>query len=172
MQGTQRREALLQLIGKAEKPISGTALSEQLGVSRQIVVQDIALLRAQGHSILSTNRGYRIVTPVRCSRVFKVCHTDEQMAEELNAIVDLGAVVEDVFVHHKVYGKLDAKLQIASRRDVTLFLEGIHSGKSTPLKNITSGYHYHTVSARSEEVLSLVEDALRQKGFLVESPNP
>lgn len=167
MQGEQRRACLLQIIETAAAPISGTVLAEKLGVSRQIVVQDIALLRAQGHAVLSTNRGYKAEAPAKYTRVFKVHHTDEQIADELNAIVDLGATVEDVFVNHKVYGRIHAAMDISSRRDVTLFLEGIRSGKSAPLKNVTSDYHYHTISARSEEILTLVEDALRQRNYLV-----
>lgn len=167
MQGEQRRAQLLHMIQTTSTPISGTVLAEKLGVSRQIVVQDIALLRAQGHPVLSTNRGYKAESPAKCTRVFKVHHTDEQIADELNAIVDLGATVEDVFVNHKVYGRIHANMDISSRRDVSLFLEGIKSGKSTPLKNITSSYHYHTISARSEEILALVEDVLRQRNYLL-----
>ena len=161
MHGEKRREKLLQLIKTASHPISGTTLSEHLGVSRQIVVQDIALIRAQGYPILSTNRGYQMESSPRYTRVFKVYHTDDQIEQELNSIVDLGATVEDVFVNHKIYGKIHADMHIS------LFLEGIRSGKSAPLKNITSGYHYHTVSAESEEILSLVEEALQKEGFLI-----
>lgn len=168
MHGEQRRELLLQMIQTTKVPISGTALAEKLGVSRQIVVQDIALIRAQGHQILSTNRGYKIEAPAKYSRVFKVSHTDEQIEEELNAIVDLGADVEDVYVNHKIYGRIHAPMNISSRRQVSLFLDDLRSGKSTPLKNITSSYHYHTISASSEEILTLVEQMLRDKGFLVE----
>lgn len=168
MHGEQRRELLLQMIQTTPVPISGTALAEKLGVSRQIVVQDIALIRAQGHQILSTNRGYKIESPAKCSRVFKVFHTDEQIEEELKAIVDLGATVEDVYVNHKVYGKIHAPMNISSRRQVALFLEDLRSGKSAPLKNITSSYHYHTISAPTEEILKFVEETLREKHFLVE----
>jgi hypothetical protein len=167
MQGEQRRTRLLHLISEAERPISGTALAEQLGVSRQIVVQDIALLRAQGCAILSTNRGYYINTPPRVSRVFRVHHSHEEMEDELYTVVDLGATVEDVFVDHSVYGRIHAKLHISSRREAALFLFDIISGKSSPLMNITSSYHYHTISAPSEEILDLVADALWQKGFLL-----
>lgn len=168
MHGEQRRELLLQMIQTTTVPISGTALAEKLGVSRQIVVQDIALIRAQGHHILSTNRGYKIETPAKCSRVFKVFHTDEQIEEELQSIVDLGAAVEDVYVNHKVYGKIHAPMHIFSRRQISLFLGDLRSGKSTPLKNITSSYHYHTISAATDEILKLVEETLREKHFLVE----
>lgn len=103
------------------------------------------------------------------SRVFKVRHTDAQLEEELNSIVDLGGNVRDVMVNHRIYGRLTAALNITSRRKVSQFITDIENGKSSPLKNITSDYHYHTVEADSEETLDMIENMLRDKGFLVES---
>ena len=100
-------------------------------------------------------------------RVFKVNHTDEQLEEELYSIIDLGGTVANVMVNHRVYGHMEAELRINSRRKVEAFMEDIRSGKSSPLKNITSNYHYHKVAADSEETLDLIEEALRQKHFLV-----
>ena len=81
-------------------------------------------------------------------------------------IVDLGARVEDVFVYHKVYGLIRAKLDIRSRLDISNYMKDIKSGKSSPLKNVTSGYHYHTISAESMDILSMTEQALLKRGFL------
>lgn len=166
MQGDQRRAALLQLIEESQHPISGTALAEKLGVSRQIVVQDIALIRAQGNEILSTNRGYKLQKPSKKTKIFKVRHSNEEIADELNAIVDLGATVEDVFIDHEIYGRIYAKLGISSRRQVTLFLKEITTGSSIPLMNVTDHYHYHTISADTDEILSLVEQTLAEKKYL------
>ena len=88
---------------------------------------------------------------------------------ELCTIVDLGGQVKNVMVNHKVYGHIEAELGITSRRKVKEFLTDIESGKSTPLKNITSDYHYHTVTADSEETLGMIEEELRKLGFLVEN---
>ena len=101
------------------------------------------------------------------SRVFKVQHTDEELEEELFSIVDLGGIVRNVMVNHKVYGHLEADLNVASRRNASQFLDDIKTGKSSPLKNITSNYHYHTVEADSEETLDMIEKMLGEKGFLV-----
>ncbi|MCR5691399.1 MAG: DNA-binding transcriptional regulator, partial [Eubacterium sp.] len=101
------------------------------------------------------------------TRVFKCCHTDDQAEEELNCCVDLGGTVLDVFVNHKVYGRLRADMNIRSRKDVKIYVEEIRSGKSTPLKNVTSDYHYHTVAAESQEDLDLIEAELKSRGFLV-----
>ena len=167
MTGTERRTKIVELIQNSEKPLSGTALAKQCDVSRQVIVQDIALIRASGYDIISTNRGYNIQEPLVRERVFKVNHTDEQLEEELYSIIDLGGTVVNVMVNHRVYGHMEAELRINSRRKVEAFMEDIRSGKSSPLKNITSNYHYHKVAADSEETLDLIEEALRQKHFLV-----
>ncbi|MGN0452978.1 MAG: transcription repressor NadR [Ruminococcus sp.] len=168
MSGSERRQELFLQIRDSEKPISATKLSQQYGVSRQVIVQDIALLRASGYDIISTNRGYIINKSAKVFRIFKVKHTDEQLRQELNAIVDLGGTVDNVIVHHRVYGKLEAELNIDSRRKVTEFWDNIQSGKSSPLKNITSDYHYHRVSADSKATLDIIESTLKSLGFLVE----
>lgn len=167
MTGTERRTKIVELIQNSEKPLSGTALAKQCDVSRQVIVQDIALIRASGYDIISTNRGYIIQESLVRERVFKVNHTDEQLEEELYSIIDLGGTVVNVMVNHRVYGHMEAELRINSRRKVEAFMEDIRSGKSSPLKNITSNYHYHKVAADSEETLDLIEEALRQKHFLV-----
>ena len=167
MTGSERREAIVSRIENREAPVSGTALAASFGVSRQVIVQDIALIRAAGYEILSTNRGYILNRSAVVSRTFKVRHTDEQLEEELYSIVDLGGCVKNVMVNHKVYGQMEAPLNITSRRKAAEFIADIRRGKSSPLKNITSGYHYHVIEADSEETLDLIADMLEKKGFLV-----
>lgn len=167
MNGEQRRQAILNLIRSENKPVSGGRLAKEFDVSRQVIVQDIALLRAANYDIFSTNKGYMLNEVSGITKVFKVSHTDNQIEEELNAIVDLGGEIVDVFVYHKVYGRIQGTLSIRSRRNVREFMKGIDSGKSSPLKNITSGYHYHTVKADSEETLALIETMLAEKKFLL-----
>ena len=104
-------------------------------------------------------------TPLK-ERVFKLHHTTEETADELNLIVDLGGTVVDVFVWHKVYGKMSAQLNIFSRLHVKQFIEGVRTGKSTELMNITGGYHYHTVRADSEEILDKIEKTLEKRGYI------
>lgn len=169
MTGSDRRQEILKNIKESDRPVSGSKLAKDYDVSRQVIVQDIALLRASGFDIISTNRGYVLEGQTCAERVFKVRHTDEQLETELCTIVDLGGQVKNVMVNHKVYGHIEAELGITSRRKVKEFLEDIESGKSTPLKNITSDYHYHTVTADSEETLGLIEGELRKLGFLVEN---
>lgn len=169
MTGAERRNRIIERIKDSSAPISGSALASEYDVSRQVIVQDIALIRAAGYDIISTNRGYILNVPHTVTRVFKVQHTDERMEEELCAIVDLGGCVKNVMVNHRVYGHMEAPLEITSRRKVMEFLEDIRLGKSSPLKNITSNYHYHLVEADCEETLNMIEDVLREKAFLVEA---
>ena len=166
MSGEERREEILKLLKNSKKPISGRSLAQHFEVSRQVIVQDVALLRAKMHKITSTNTGYLLEEKDAYSRVFKVSHSDEEAEEELTLIVDLGGCVEDVFVYHKAYGLLRAELNIQSRMDVEKFMSDIKSGKSSLLKNITSGYHYHTVNASTEAILDVIQEKLDEKGFL------
>ena len=167
MTGEERRKGIVRQIQEGEKPIPAKKLAADYHVSRQVIVQDIALIRAAGYEIISTNRGYILTEPKTVSRGFKVQHTDEQLEEELCAIVDLGGCVENVMVNHRVYGHMEANIMIRSRRNIAEFMEDIRSGKSSPLKNITSNYHYHKVSADSEHTLDLIEEDLKKRGFLV-----
>lgn len=168
MNGKQRREQIIQIIKNSDTPVSGTALAKQVNVSRQVIVQDIALIRANGINIFSTNRGYVIQESSKISRVFKVVHTDEQVEEELTLFVDSGGYVKDVFVYHKVYNVLKADMNLKSRADVRKYLSELASGKSSLLKNVTSGYHYHTILADNEETLDMIQEELEQRGFLAE----
>ncbi|MEE0955031.1 MAG: transcription repressor NadR [Eubacterium sp.] len=166
MKGEERRKRILQVLRSVEKPVSAGAFAKDFHVSRQVIVQDIALIRANGVEILSTNRGYRLADGQENSRIFKVHHTPEETEEELRLIIDLGGRVRDVFVYHKVYGVLRGELNLESRADIENYMAQIRSGKSTLLSNITSGFHYHTVTAKSEEILDRIQDELGRKGFL------
>lgn len=166
MSGQERREQILKILENSEKPVPGVELAAQLEVSRQVIVQDMALLRANGVEILSTHRGYVVAEEKKKSRVFKVLHTDKQVEEELNLYVDFGGKVEDVFVFHKVHGVIKVSMNIRSRRDVQQYMYDISTGKSTQLMKLTSNYHYHTISADSEEILDMIQEELQNRGFL------
>ncbi|MCI6637029.1 MAG: transcription repressor NadR [Bilifractor sp.] len=168
MTGKERREAILNILKKSDRQVSGSALARQFSVSRQVIVQDIALLRAEGIPILSAARGYVLAQSETktASRVFKVHHSPEQACDEMNLIVDCGGRIEDVFVYHRVYGIIRASMNIRSRLDVKRYKEEITGGKSSPLSNITDGYHYHTVTADSEGALDIIQKELANHGFL------
>ena len=168
MTTAQRRTDILQILKKADAPIAAKELAAHFGVSRQVIVQDIAILRAAGNDIVSTCRGYVCQKSSYARRTIQVRHTDDEIMEELNVIVDFGGTAEDVYIHHKVYGTLRAALGIRTRKQVQDFVEKIRSGQSSPLKNVTSGRHFHTISAETEEVLDAIEEELRKRHFLEE----
>lgn len=163
----ERLSALKDYLSHAERPVSGDDLAKHFNVSRQVIVGDISLLRAKNVPITSTNRGYMMEGAGTLYRVFKCKHRDDQIVDELNLIVDLGAKVENVYVEHRIYGKVEAEMNIKSRKDVRHFMDTIYDSVSTPLKNITNGYHFHTISAEDEETLEEVRSALDAHGFLV-----
>lgn len=163
--GEKRRELLLETL-KKEAPMTGGQLSKALHVSRQVIVNDIALLRASGAKILSTNKGYLIMSSHQ--RVFKCRHTNEQTRHEYELIVDLGGEVEDIFVYHRSYGVVKAELHLSSRKDIDDYFKNLESSQSSPLENITNGYHYHSVSAKSEALLDSIGQALDEAGYLAQ----
>lgn len=173
MKAVERRKAIATLLASEQEPLSGSALALRFQVSRQIIVQDIAILKSAGYDILSTHTGYILQKSPLAERVFKVRHTTDQTEDELSCIVSLGGTVADVFVWHKVYGRIVAPLNIFSPLHIKQFIEGVRSGKSSELMNITGGYHYHTVRADSDKILDRIEQLLDEKHYLVpENPLP
>lgn len=168
MSGEERRQEIINFITGNKKAASGTLLAEKFHVSRQVIVQDIALLRAEGYDILSTNRGYLCQRSDKASRVFYVQHGDDRIQEELNLVADCGGCVKDIFVKHELYGELRAELNVDSRKKAAAFVKNISEGTCSPLNRVTHGYHYHTVTAESEEELDGIEEELRLKHFLAE----
>lgn len=166
MKVNDRRTAIINLLISSPTSVSGGELAEKFGVSRQIIVQDITVLKGLGHDILSTHNGYILQKSAFAERIFKMKHTKEQTEDELTTIVTLGGTVADVFVWHKVYGKVSAPLNIFSLMHVKQFIEGVRSGKSSELMDITGGYHYHTVRAENEKTLDAIFAELNKKGYI------
>lgn len=169
MEGDFRRNKIIDILSTSNKPISGAELAETLTVSRQVIVQDIALLRAVNKNIISTNKGYilYINKSQKFKRSFCVKHTDEQIADELETIVDNNGKVLDVVIEHEIYGQITADLIIASRRDVKEFIQKLQTFRTKPLNILTDGYHFHTIEADSEEDLDIIASELQTKGYLV-----
>jgi uncharacterized protein len=165
----QRREQVLTILREAGRPVSGHELAERLGVSRQVVVQDCALLRAAGHEVVATPRGY--AAPRESSGVRAVLatrHDRDHTADELTILVDHGLKVLDVVVEHPVYGELRGSLMMTSRADVGEFAERIAAGEVALLSALSGGVHLHTVEAPNEDRLDRAREALRRQGYLVE----
>ena len=168
MKANERRHAIANLLLTEKKPITGAALSAKFGVSRQIIVQDIAILKGSGYDILPTHYGYIIHGSPLVERSFKVYHSTDKTEDELMLIVNNGATVVDVFIIHNAYGKLSAPLNISTPSQVSQFMDTLRTGKSSELMHITGGNHHHTVRAESEEILDKVEAALKAAGYIVD----
>ena len=168
MNTSQRRIEILKILRETQVPVAARTLAAQFGVSRQVIVQDMAVIRASTPGILSTTRGYVLQQDedVAYTREFKVRHGQEQAAQELNLIVDCGGRVKNISISHRVYGRVSAEMDIRSRQDVNEFVQTISSSRSTVLSSATSGYHYHLVEASSEERLDLIGEQLEKAGFL------
>ncbi|MDE7256996.1 MAG: transcription repressor NadR, partial [Clostridia bacterium] len=116
MKAHERRAEILSLIGNSQNPVAANFLSEKYSVSRQVIVQDIAILRAQGYGVISTNRGYVLGSGLRAERVFKCRHTLQELVDESEIIISRGGRVEDITVNHRVYGKISARLELTTLR--------------------------------------------------------
>ena len=170
MHSEQRRAAILQSLERAAGPVSASTLAGEFGVSRQIIVGDVALLRAGGADIAATPRGYVLQdAPNGVVRQVACRHSDEEMEKELNAIVDQGGTVLDVIVEHPLYGQLIGALHLKSRYDVGEFLRRCAQAEARPLSDLTEGIHLHTIACPDEETFARVRRALHELGFLLET---
>ncbi len=170
MNAAKRREEIRALLREADVPMSAGAIAARFSVSRQIIVGDIALLRAAGEGILATPRGYlmeRADNPGQVEKRIAACHTDERMGEELYTIVDLGGTVVDSTVEHSIYGEICVPLRLSSRFEVDEFLRKCRKSGARPLCDLTGGVHLHTIRCANSETMQRIEHALREKGFLV-----
>lgn len=168
MEAARRREAILTRLFQASTPVAAATLGEEMGVSRQIVVGDVALLRAAGHPVRATNRGYVLARPSRAPRrSVAVRHNSSETAAELRAVLAAGGTVLDTSIEHGLYGQITVDLLIRSPEDLEDFLTRLDRAPgATPLCTLTDGWHTHTIEAESEEVLDAVEQALDRLGFL------
>lgn len=169
MDGNKRREKIVDRLKATHVPLSGTCLAKEYHVSRQVIVTDIALLRANHHRIISTNRGYILLNDEakKEQRVIYVNHDNDQIADELNTIVDLGGKVLNVIVDHELYGQVTAPLIINNRREVLNFVDKVKKTSAVPLKRLSNGKHYHTIEAENNEILDMIENELCKKGYLI-----
>ena len=168
MEAASRRQAILDRLRTADRPVSASALAAGLNVSRQIIVGDIALLRAGGAEISATPRGYVLPRATDgITRTIACRHALAQTGQELDILVDNGCTVLDVIVEHPVYGQLTGQLQISSRYDVEQFLARIHDSDAAPLSMLTGGLHLHTLRCPNEDAYTRACAALKAAGLLL-----
>ncbi len=167
--GPERRRKLLERLRARKGPVAGNELARQFRVSRQCLVQDVAILRAHGEEILSTPRGYRVPgAKADGHRAVIACrHAPEKTLEELNILVDHGVKVLDVIVEHPLYGELRGSLMSESRTDVLEFLRRRRITKANLLSSLTGGVHLHTVEASRPEMIAKAKAQLHARGILL-----
>lgn len=171
MTSAERRTQIEKMLKDNEEPISATALAKEFNVSRQLIVGDIALLRAAGKKISATPRGYIMISESdKHIKIYTIAcnHSMDSMSRELYAVVDNGGAILDVTVEHAVYGQIVGELQIFSRYDADLFLKKIEESSVLPLSNLTGGIHLHTIQCKDEEVFNRILEALRKENILME----
>lgn len=169
MEAASRRQAILDRLRTADRPVSASALAAGLNVSRQIIVGDIALLRAGGAEISATPRGYVLPRATDgITRTIACRHTLAQTGQELDILVDNGCTVLDVIVEHPVYGQLTGQLQISSRYDVEQFLARIRDSDAAPLSMLTGGLHLHTLCCPNEDAYTRACAALKAASLLLD----
>ena len=167
--GERRRQRMVEWMRNRHAPVQGSEIAAHFRVSRQCVVQDVAILRAAGSEILATPQGYRLPeNGARAVRAILACrHMPERTEEELQILVDHGVHILDVMVEHPLYGELRGPLMIRSRVDLQDFLDKVRETKAMLLLSLTGGIHLHTVEAAREELIARAKARLRARGFLL-----
>lgn len=171
MKAKKRREELKEILESEVNPITGSKLAEYFDVTRQVIVQDIAILRAEGYDILATSQGYIAKDNMGMktySRTIACKHNKDDVKEELMTIVKHGAKIKDVKVEHPIYGEISGMLMLQTSEDVNKFLENTQSHEASLLASLTDGVHLHTIEAFNEDVLEIIINELKDKGFLLE----
>jgi transcriptional regulator of NAD metabolism len=167
----ERRQRILKLLGETNTAVTGTELARRLSVSRQVIVQDVAILRAAGTDVLATPQGYVLGSQLRAAahRTVVACrHTREQVEDELLVLVDSGVTVVDVVVEHPLYGEIRAPLWLRSRADVRAFMTQLEESQASLLSSLTRGVHLHTLEASEAAALGRAKAALAAHGYLLD----
>lgn len=169
MNAIERRELILKELKESDSALKGIFLANKYSVTRQIIVKDIAILRAEGNLIISTPEGYIIgKEDNRIRRIIAVNHKEDRLEEELKIIVKYGGIVEDVIVEHPIYGEIKGMLMIKNLYDLENFLNKYRKDQAKLLSLLTNGIHIHTITADNEESMKAILKELKIKGFVIE----
>lgn len=173
MNSKERRENIKQKLMNNIKPIKGAELAKEFGVTRQVIVKDIAILRAEGCSIIATPEGYMFDNNIvdNIKRVIAVSHAKQDIENELYTIIKYGGKVEDVIIGHNLYGEIRAMLKISNIVELEHFIDKLNKNKAEPLLKLTQGIHLHTIEAKDEETMDKIIKALQDKGYLINDEN-
>lgn len=165
-----RRQKILELLENSKEIINASTMAEKFGVTRQIIVSDIALLRANGHKIISEKRGYFLEREANygVKKVIICKHDGNEVLDEFYTVVDNGGRFLNVIVEHPIYGQITAELNIASRYDGEEFVKSVKESNASQLSDLTNGIHYHTILCPDEDAFDRIIKGLKEKGILQE----
>lgn len=168
MGSIERREEIIKLLIEKNKAIKGTELASLFNVTRQIIVKDIAILRAAGNNIIATPDGYIYNKSTnKIKAIIAVNHESNKTIDELEIVVKYGGIIEDVIIDHPLYGEIRGNLMIKNLNDLNKFENEFKRKNAKPLSNLTNGVHLHTIAADSEDDIKAIKKELREKGFLL-----
>lgn len=168
----ERRNDILKSLKSSIQPIKGSEIAKKYNVSRQVIVQDIAILRAKGEKIIATPQGYMNGERSGYCLTKKIVSKHygyEAIREELNIIIDNGGKLLNVIVEHPVYGEIISPLMISSRLDVKNFMIKLERFHAEPLSALTEGIHIHTIQVPDENSYNEIIKELNEKKYLIDS---
>ncbi|WP_297429818.1 transcription repressor NadR [Clostridium sp.] len=168
MNSIERRECIIELLSENSNPLKGSFIAKKFSVTRQVIVKDIAILRAKGKNIIATPDGYIINSNEHKTRcIIAVTHTEEEMFNELSTVIRYGGTIEDVIVEHPLYGEIKGMLMIKNYNELNKFIQKYQQQRAKLLSALTNGVHLHTISAETEEDINLIIEELKKRNFIV-----
>lgn len=168
MNSNERRDHITKLLLESYEPLKGSFIAKKYSVTRQVIVKDIAILRAQGKKIIATPDGYIInANQHKVKAIIAVMHTEEKMFDELSIIIKYGGTIEDVIVEHPLYGEIKGMLMIKNYNELNKFIQKCQEQKVKLLSALTNGVHLHTIAAETQEDINLIISELKKYNFIV-----
>ena len=168
MNSIDRRENIIKLLLESNEPIKGSVIAKKYSVTRQVIVKDIAILRAKGQNIIATPDGYMInKNENKVKAIIAVTHNEEEMFNEMSIVIKYGGTIEDVIVEHPLYGQMAGMLMIKNYNELNKFVEKYQEQRARLLSVLTNGVHLHTISAENEHDINLIISELKKRNFIV-----
>ncbi|WP_238883334.1 transcription repressor NadR [Clostridium sp. YIM B02551] len=168
MNSEDRRKEIVNYIVNSKSPLKGSEIAKIFGVTRQVIVKDIAIIRAAGSNIVATPEGYIMNKEnSRYRRILALCHNSSEMINELEIVIKYGGMIEDVIIEHPIYGELKGNLMIRNLNDLNNFLEKYKKFKAKPLSALTEGIHLHTISTENKDDMDMIIRDLEKVGYLL-----
>lgn len=168
MNSIERREDIFKLLLKSEIPLKGIDIAKKYSVTRQVIVKDIAILRAKGHNIIATPDGYLVnKNENKVKAIIAVNHREDQMIEEMSIVIKYGGIIEDVIVEHPLYGEIRGMLMIKNYNELNKFIKKYSEQEARLLSVLTKGIHIHTIAAENNSDLEAIISELREHDFIV-----